>query len=151
MSKSIVNLVQVNLDKEFQIVVETLTRIGTISKRNNSLYQTCFILHKRGSYYICHFKELQSLDGIETELSPDDIRHRNEVVSLLEKWGLCHAVDRDQRETQLETEPDGLSNVKTIRFQDKSNWNLVPLYQIGQRKYHDASPKAGRRFSRNGW
>jgi len=42
----------------FLKVRETLTRIGIASKKDNTLYQSCHILHKQGRYFIVHFKEL---------------------------------------------------------------------------------------------
>ena len=48
---------------DFLKVRETLTRIGVASRKERKLYQSCHILHKRGKYYIVHFKELFALDG----------------------------------------------------------------------------------------
>ena len=61
----------------FLKIKETLTRIGVSSRKSNKLYQSCHILHKRGKYYIVHFKELFSLDGLSTDLSVSDIGRRN--------------------------------------------------------------------------
>ena len=47
--------------QNFLKVRETLTRIGVSSKTENKLYQSCHILHKKGKYYIVHFKELFAL------------------------------------------------------------------------------------------
>ena len=43
---------------DFLKVRETLTRIGVASRKEKKLYQSCHILHKKGQYYIVHFKEL---------------------------------------------------------------------------------------------
>ena len=48
---------------DFLKIRETLTRIGVASRKEQELYQSCHILHKRGKYYITHFKELFILDG----------------------------------------------------------------------------------------
>ena len=60
------NLLEVRLREkdDFLKIVETLTRIG-ISSRDKKLVQTCHLFHKRGKYYICHFKELFKLDGVD--------------------------------------------------------------------------------------
>jgi hypothetical protein len=57
--------VEIKLSKpdDFLKIKETLTRIGIASIKTNTLYQSCHILHKRGKYYIIHFKELFALDG----------------------------------------------------------------------------------------
>ena len=54
------DLVEIELEEQddFLKVRETLTRIGIASRKDNTLYQSCHILHKKGKYYIVHFKEL---------------------------------------------------------------------------------------------
>lgn len=72
---SISDLVEIKLKEEddFLKVRETLTRIGVASKKDRVLYQSCHILHKKGLYYLVHFKELFALDGKETDLSENDL------------------------------------------------------------------------------
>ena len=36
---------------DFLKIRETLTRIGVASRKEQELYQSCHILHKRGKYY----------------------------------------------------------------------------------------------------
>ena len=50
--------VKLHQEDDFLKVKETLTRVGVASEKNKTLYQSCHILHKRGKYYIVHFKEL---------------------------------------------------------------------------------------------
>ena len=50
-------------------------------------------LHKRGKYYICHYRELFKLDGYEREVTNDDIKRRNGIAKLLQ-WNLCKIVER---------------------------------------------------------
>ena len=52
----------------FLKIKETLTRIGISSNKDKKLYQSCHILHKRGKYYIVHFKELFALDGRKAKI-----------------------------------------------------------------------------------
>ena len=54
MSIMIDSLIEVKLNQpdDFLKVKETLTRIGVASKKDNTLYQSCHILHKQGRYYI---------------------------------------------------------------------------------------------------
>ena len=65
---------------DFLKVRETLSRIGVASRKEKKLYQSCHILHKKGKYYIVHFKELFALDGKNTNLSENDIARRNTIV-----------------------------------------------------------------------
>ena len=65
---------------DFLKVRETLTRVGVASRKERKLYQSCHILHKRGKYYIVHFKELFALDGKPTNITPNDVQRRNSCL-----------------------------------------------------------------------
>lgn len=111
--------------EDFLKIIETLTRIG-IESRDQKLVQSCHILHKRGKYYICHYRELFKLDGFDRDISDEDIQRRNGIALLLEQWNLCKILGN--------TEPNSLAKVKIIPFQDKNNWTLKANYTIGNRK-----------------
>jgi len=100
----------VNQD-DFLKVRETLTRIGVASRKDQTLYQSCHILHKQGRYFIVHFKELFALDGKQADLSDNDMQRRNTVAHLLEDWGLVEIVNADDCE---DTAP--LSQIKVLAF-----------------------------------
>lgn len=126
------SLVEVRLGEQddFLKVKETLTRIGVASRKDNTLYQSCHILHKQGKYYIVHFKELFALDGKPTNFSDDDKGRRNTIACLLEEWGLIKIVDAEAvKEPKLP-----LSQVKILPFKDKNSWTLVSKYNIGRKK-----------------
>src|SRR5210317_2584873 len=84
---------------DFLKVRETLTRIGIASPKERKLYQSCHILHKRGKYYIVHFKELFALDGKSTDFSEDDKGRRNTIINLLKEWELIDVVNNDMIES----------------------------------------------------
>lgn len=122
--------VEVLLKKEedFLKVKETLTRIGVSSKTEKKLYQSCHILHKRGRYAIMHFKEMFVLDGLDSDMSTDDLGRRNTIVKLLVEWGLVDAVDpKKYEQPQL-----SLARLKIIPHKEKKEWSLVPKYHIGK-------------------
>ena len=73
---------------DFLKVRETLSRIGVASRREKKLWQSCHLLHKKGKYYIVHFKELFVLDGKKSSLTENDIERRNTIAGLLSDWGL---------------------------------------------------------------
>ena len=74
---------------DFLKIKETLTRIGISSKRDeNTLFQSCHILHKQGRYFIVHFKELFLLDGKPSNLTENDLQRSNTISALLSDWGL---------------------------------------------------------------
>lgn len=112
---------------DFLKVRETLTRIGISSRKENKLYQSCHILHKRGRYAIMHFKELFALDGLDTDISQNDIARRNTISSLLEEWELLDIVEEETDEDQYAS----LGQIKIIPFKEKDDWELIPKYHIG--------------------
>lgn len=120
--------IQFENDNDFLKIKETLTRIGIASNKDKTLYQSTHILHKRGKYYIVHFKELFALDGKNTNIEVGDIERRNAIASLLVEWNLLTVVNIEQ------LEPMGhIGQFKVISFKDKRNWELVPKYTIGNR------------------
>jgi hypothetical protein len=129
---NITDLVEVTLGEkdDFLKVRETLTRIGVASKKDQILFQSCHILHKRGQYYIVHFKELFALDGKPADISENDLSRRNAIIKLLEDWGLVKIV----RKSQIETPPPiFLSQIKILSHKEKDDWELVPKYSIGKK------------------
>ena len=123
-------MIEVELDQpdDFLKVRETLSRIGIASRKENTLYQSCHILHKQGRYYIVHFKELFALDGKPTNFSENDEARRNSITNLLEEWGLIKIVNGD---TKSIVAP--LSQIKILTFEEKGGWNLVTKYNIGKK------------------
>jgi len=115
--------------EDFLKVRETLSRIGLASKKENTLYQSCHILHKQGKYYIVHFKELFLLDGKESSLIDGDIARRNRIIHLLDEWELIEIVDYNKVEDPIAP----LNQIKIIPFKEKDKWNLVTKYTIGSK------------------
>jgi len=114
---------------DFLKVRETLTRIGVASRKERKLYQSCHILHKRGKYYIVHFKELFALDGKPTNIVQNDLQRRNRIAKLLSDWGLVDIVVEEQAEDLAP-----LNQIKVLSFKDKSEWTLESKYNIGKKK-----------------
>lgn len=120
--------ISLNEPDDFLKVRETLTRIGVASRRENKLFQSCHILHKQGRYFIVHFKELFLLDGKKANLEESDMMRRNTIATLLSDWGL---IDIDGSSKELECAP--LRQIKIIPFKEKSQWELCPKYNIGNK------------------
>ena len=114
---------------DFLKVRETLTRIGVASRKERKLYQSCHILHKRGKYYIVHFKELFALDGKPTNITSNDVQRRNRIAKLLSDWGLVGIVKASEAEDLAP-----LNQIKVLSFKDKGEWTLESKYNIGKKK-----------------
>ena len=129
---SIDDLVEIELfeDDDFLKIKETLTRIGVSSRKEKKLYQSCHILHKRGKYYIVHFKELFALDGLPSNINENDIARRNTIANLLEDWELLEIVEPEQTEEPVAS----IAQIKIISHKEKGDWELCPKYHIGNKR-----------------
>ena len=125
------DMVEVNLKEpdDFLKVRETLTRIGVASRKEKKLYQSCHILHKKGQYYIVHFKELFALDGKKANLSENDVQRRNRIIKLLSDWGLVEIV-----KPSAISDAAPLSQIKVIAYEEKGDWTLESKYNIGKKR-----------------
>lgn len=120
--------ITLNEPDDFLKVRETLTRIGVASRKEKKLFQSCHILHKQGRYFIVHFKELFLLDGKKANLEETDIARRNTIATLMSDWGL---VDIQNNEQSKPLAP--LRQIKIIPFKEKTQWELCPKYNIGNK------------------
>lgn len=132
MTVSVDNLLEVRLKEEddFLKVRETLTRIGVASRKDKTLYQSCHILHKKGKYYIVHFKELFALDGKPTDFTDNDLARRNTIANLLEEWDLIKIVNTDSAKDIVAP----LSQIKIIAYKERDEWQLTTKYNIGKKR-----------------
>jgi hypothetical protein len=135
MSFNIDSLLEIKLKEEddFLKVRETLTRIGVASRKEKCLYQSCHILHKKGKYYIVHFKELFALDGKPTDFDESDLGRRNTIANLLFEWGLIEIVNMEKCKEPIAP----LSQIKIISYTEKEELELVTKYNIGSKKRLD--------------
>ena len=113
---------------DFLKIRETLSRIGVASRKEKILYQSCHILHKKGRYFITHFKELFALDGKAADFAEGDIERRNTIAKLLSDWGLMTIISEDKH-----AEKAPLNQIKVLSFKEKDEWELITKYNIGKK------------------
>ena len=132
MEEMIENMIEVKLNNEddFLKIRETLTRIGVASKKNQTIYQSCHILHKQGRYYIVHFKELFALDGKPSNFADEDMGRRNTIANLLAEWSLVTLNDPDRSSSPVAP----LSQIKVLPYKEKADWELVAKYNLGKKR-----------------
>lgn len=112
----------------FLLVVETLTRMGVTSKSGNTLYQIVFLLHKKGRYYLVHYKELENMDGEDITPSFEDIGRRNAVARILQSWNLIKILSPDR----IKHEYNDIVVLKhQTAYDESTRWTLKPKYTIG--------------------
>ena len=110
----------------FLIIQETLQRMGIANSEKKQLYQSCHIFHKKGKFYIAHFKEMLSLDGKVVDMTIEDIQRRNSITKLLCNWGMCTLATMDVDSI------DYVHNFKIISHNDRKEWKLIHKYKIGK-------------------
>ena len=116
---------------DFLKIRETLSRIGVASRKEKELFQSCHILHKKGKYYIVHFKELFKLDGKQTNFDESDLGRRNTIIDLLRQWNLVKVLDSNQ----ISEPRSPLSQIKVIPYKEKLEWKLTQKYSIGNNNW----------------
>jgi hypothetical protein len=116
--------IEVELLSHFSIVRESLDRIGIASKDKKILNPSCYLLHKKGKYYIIHFKNLLKLDGKETTYSDEDHIRQSSITKLLANWGLVEVIDSKNL-------TDENVFVFVLPFKQKDKWKIVHKYAIG--------------------
>lgn len=124
-------MIEVELPEKdsFLILKETLTRIGIASTQSKTLTQSCHILHKRGKYYITHFKLLFELDGKASNFNEQDRARMNTIATLLESWGLLKIKDKASLKNFVP-----IKKIKIIPSSEKHEWNLVAKHRLGTKK-----------------
>lgn len=108
----------------FLKVKETLTRMGIANSKEKVLYQSCHILFKRDEYYIVHFKELLAMDGLNVQMTQEDIQRRDSIAQMLQCWGLVEIVDGQEL-------TETTNNFRIISHKDSKTWKLLYKYHIG--------------------
>ena len=121
------SFIEIELVESFQILRETLGRIGILKR--NVLYQTSHILHKKEKYYIVHFKQLFALDGRENTLNEEDERRLHKIILLLIDWQIIRLKNPEELERLLVSSTTfvNIAKVKDIREESiilKQKYNL---------------------------
>lgn len=89
-------MIEIDFDHEedFLKIKETLTRMGVSTTDGSKvLFPSVLILHKRGKYYLTHFKTMFILDGKTANISELDLVRFKSISHLIREWGLCRFVD----------------------------------------------------------
>jgi ABC-type lipoprotein export system ATPase subunit len=71
---------------------------------------------------------LFALDGKVADFTENDIQRRNTIGKLLQEWGLVEILNTEE----LIGCP--MSQVKIVSFKEKTDWQLVPKYNIGKKR-----------------
>ena len=121
--------IKVELKSNFNVVRETLERVGFVNTKTNTFYPSCYLLHKKGDYYIIHFKKLFELDGKASNFDELDNLRQTAIAKLIEKWGLVNIIDNANLVEDKET-----PYLNVLSHEDKDKYEIVHKYKIGVKK-----------------
>lgn len=124
-------MVAIQLDdpQKFSIVKETLTRIGIQNSERMKLFQSVHIFHKRGNYYLAHFKQMIALDGFNVDFTDEDYNRLLDIAQLLIDWGLVKPIDDDFKAPRE-------NKFRVLKSSDAEQWELIPKFTIGKDRHH---------------
>lgn len=123
--------IEVELLSHFNVIRETLERVGIVNKKTNTLYPSCYLLHKKNKYYIIHFKNLFELDGRKNNFDEQDNLRQTAIAKLMERWGLVKIVD-----TKNVVEAEQYPFLFVLNHNDKDKYKIEHKYTIGTKKYN---------------
>tara|TARA_R110001583_G_scaffold185859_1_gene346179 strand:- start:1360 stop:1569 length:210 start_codon:yes stop_codon:yes gene_type:complete len=69
------------------------------------------------------------MDGLQSDITDNDLERRNTIVGLLEEWDLLEILDENYDELPKAS----LAQIKIIPHKEKSDWELIPKYHIGKK------------------
>lgn len=111
----------------FHIIRETLRRIGLQENETKALTQQCYLLHKRGRYYIGHYKLFTEMEGQPHSMTAFDYLIQRQAASLLERWGCCSLVNEGERMKR----EDG-PRLCVVPKAKEYMWRLIPPVRVGR-------------------
>lgn len=128
---TLTNAIEILLNQpdDFLKIKETLERIGIASASEQRLTPSCYILHRRGKYYVAHYKMLFELEGGEAIMSTTDWHRYYTICFLLNSWNLCKLAPETQSPL-----PVDISLVKIIPYKEKKDWEIRHKFHIGKKK-----------------
>lgn len=117
----------VRLLVDFLVVKETLERIGICNKNTKVITPSAYILHRKGEYYIIHFKYLLALDGFKKDIDERDILRQNAIATLLHNWGMVEILDQDVYQEELKEQ------IFVLPYKDKRDYKINHKYKMSKR------------------
>jgi hypothetical protein len=117
--------VEVELKSDFLVVKETLERIGICNRRTRVITPSAYILHKRGRYYVIHFKCLLAMDGFRKSYDEKDLGRQDAIASMLENWGMVRVVDRSRYQEPL------AERIFVLPHAEKRRYRVNHKYRMG--------------------
>lgn len=124
--------VEIKLISDFNLIKETLERIGVINRNKKIITPSCYIIMRNKKYYICHFKELLAFEGFKNHTQEIDYVRRNRIVTMLEEWNHCTVVDRN---FIFKKSDNDKIKIMILSHKDKNNYEINHKYDYKPNSY----------------
>lgn len=111
------------------IINETLSRMGIISRKKKIIYQSCHLMKQYDNYYLVHFKQLFPLstnkDGFAGfgDVTDKDIQRRNRIAYLLIKWNMIEVIN------PADIEPHNIY-VDTLSYEEALEYEKIRKFNL---------------------
>ena len=87
-------MIEVKLLKDFNIITETLERIGIVNKIKKEITPSCYLIQKNDKYYIAHFKTLLKMQmHTDSHIPMIDYVRRNAIITMMRNWRLIDIME----------------------------------------------------------
>lgn len=83
---------------DVNVIKETLTRMGVLSKNKPVMYPSCYLMEDEGRWFVFHFKEIFRLinrKDFYNNMTEEDYTRKKSIVFCLKSWGLLDAYEED--------------------------------------------------------
>jgi hypothetical protein len=110
----------VTIKKDYQVVTETLERMGVRNNQEKKFFPSCYCVEHNGEHKIYHFKELFLMEGKESSYNDLDELRRNTIIKLLADWGI---VEPKQEITEIIAQ-----KIDVINFKNKKEYKICHKY-----------------------
>lgn len=121
-------LIEVELVQDYNVIVETLSRLGIANKKKKILFPTCYLYPSCEKYYIVHFKEMFLLTRPNgyNNMSMEDYGRKNSIIWNLIQWGL---IKLPNNRDEFCIEPHD-TFIYVLPFKEKAEWDIQHKFNM---------------------
>lgn len=125
---------------EYEVLCETLERIGVVNKKEKKIYPSCYCFKVEkdtgfNEYRICHFKELFALQNKPSTFNTLDHLRLKTIVYFLRKWNLVNVPKINGPDDKL-TDPINeilKERIDIVKYQDKKQYTIIHKFKHSQK------------------
>ncbi len=120
--------IEVEILADYAVVCETLERIGVVNRREKKIFPSCYCIKDEEKFFICHFKEMFTLNGKPSTFDKLDRLRLQTIVYFLKKWNLVKVIDEDDISEILSDKID------VVKHSEKKEYKVVHKFRTSKPK-----------------